>query len=91
MGKTQNGLGPRKEVTVTLALLAFFVLSAIYRVPPLSYLVDMSESLKGSWVSREYDAVWPRGTARPELLLQEDGYSFGTSSYRAYCQGHQRT
>jgi hypothetical protein len=64
VGTTEKGLRQKKELAITLALLAFFVLSAIYQIPPLSYFVDLSESAKGSWVSREYEPPF----GRAELL-----------------------
>jgi hypothetical protein len=64
VGKRDTGLGKKKEFAMTLAVLAFFVVSAIYRLPPLSYFVNLSESLKGSWVSREYEPPF----GRAELL-----------------------
>jgi len=64
VGKTEKGLGQKRELAITLAVLVFFVLSAIYRIPPLSYFVDLSESAKGSWVSREYEPPF----GRAELL-----------------------
>ena len=64
VGRTEKELGQKKELAITVALLAFFVVSAIYRIPPLSYFVDMSETLKGSWVSREYEPPF----GRAELL-----------------------
>jgi len=63
-GKKQEGLPQKKELAITSAVLVFFVLSAIHRIPPLSYFADLSESAKGSWVSREYEPPF----GRAELL-----------------------
>jgi hypothetical protein len=64
VGNTQKGRGLKTEGIITVALLALFVVSGIYRIPPLSYFMDLSESLKGSWVSREYEPPF----GRAELL-----------------------
>jgi DNA-binding CsgD family transcriptional regulator len=64
VGRTGRGTGQKGELAITLAALVFIVLSAIYRIPPLSYFVDLSESAKGAWVSREYEPPF----GRAELL-----------------------
>lgn len=64
VSKVHIGLNLKKELAITSAVLVFCVLSAIYHVAPLSYFLDWSESLKGSWVSREYEPPF----GRAELL-----------------------
>ncbi|MFH0825707.1 MAG: DUF4405 domain-containing protein [Pseudomonadota bacterium] len=63
-GTAQEGLKLKRELFLTLALTAFVLFSAIFRVPPLSYLLDLSDFAKESWVSREYEPPF----GRAELL-----------------------
>lgn len=53
-----------KELAVTLLVIVWVIVGAIYRIPPLSYIADLSDVAKESWVSREYEPPF----GRAELL-----------------------
>jgi len=55
-GKAAGALRLRREVWTAAAALVFVVLSALYSLPPLSYLLDLNQHLKGVWViSPDYE------------------------------------
>lgn len=64
LDKVQGGLKLTKELAITLVVMLCFVVGAIYRVPPLSYVSDLGDRAKESWVSREYEPPF----GRAELL-----------------------
>jgi len=46
----------RRELGITVAVALLLVVSAVYQIPPLSLLLDLSTRAKGSWlVSKDYD------------------------------------
>lgn len=62
--KKDRGLRHKKEIFVTSIVVGLLIISSIYRIPPLSYALDLSEFVKNSWVSREYEPPF----GRAELL-----------------------
>ncbi|MCP4296675.1 MAG: DUF4405 domain-containing protein [Proteobacteria bacterium] len=52
----------KRELAISTIVSLFVVFSGIYQVPPLSYLMDLSEEVKESWVSNK-DYVPPIGHA----------------------------
>jgi hypothetical protein len=71
MGRVKGSFSLKKEVGVTGLVALLVVLSAIYGIPPLSYIPDLGESAKNSWVSREYEPPF----GRAELL-----------SFKSFCK-----
>lgn len=71
MGRVKGSFRLKKEVGVTALVALLIVLSAIYSIPPLSYIPDLGESAKNSWVSREYEPPF----GRAELL-----------SFKSFCK-----
>jgi hypothetical protein len=64
LDRVKGGIKLTKELAVTLVV-AFCVLpAAIYHIPPLSYISDLSDQAKESWVGREYEPPF----GRAELL-----------------------
>lgn len=53
-----------RELAVTLLVTVWVLVGAIYRIPPLRYIADLSDLAKESWVSREYEPPF----GRAELL-----------------------
>jgi hypothetical protein len=54
--KLAEGVRLRKELLITTAVAALVVVSALWHVPPLGYLVDLNEYVKASWIeSEEYE------------------------------------
>jgi hypothetical protein len=46
----------KRELAVTVVVSLLVLVSAVYQIPPLSYLLDLSARAKGSWVtSKEYE------------------------------------
>jgi hypothetical protein len=64
LDRFKGGLKLTKELAVTLVVMLCVVVGAIYRIPPLSYVSDLSARAKESWVSREYEPPF----GRAELL-----------------------
>ena len=48
--KLNSGSRLRMELTLSLALAVFISVSALWHIPPIGYLLDLSEYIKGSWV-----------------------------------------
>ena len=71
VGRVKGSFALTQEVGVTALVALLIVLSAIYRIPPLSYISDLGESAKNSWVSREYEPPF----GRAELL-----------SFKSFCK-----
>ena len=71
MGRVKGSFRLTKEVGVAGLVALLVVLSAIYSIPPLSYIPDLGESAKNSWVSREYEPPF----GRAELL-----------SFKSFCR-----
>jgi hypothetical protein len=66
--KISHGVKLKKELAITAALSLFVVVGSIYLIPPVNYVIDFGEYLKGSWVvSAEYEP--PFGHAE-ELSLK---------------------
>ena len=56
VSRTKDGLHLKKEIIVCLVVGIWFVISSILRLPPLSYVLDLNEYVKASWVvSKEYE------------------------------------
>jgi hypothetical protein len=54
--KGSAAFGLKRELTVTIAISLLVFVSAVYQIPPLSYLLDLSARAKSSWVaSKEYE------------------------------------
>ncbi len=54
--KVAGGIRLKREFAVSIAGLLIVVVSALYHVPPVGYLLDFNEYLKGLWVfSPEYE------------------------------------
>ena len=64
LDKLRGGVRFTKELAVTLLVTIWVFVAAIYHVPPLSYIADLSDLAKESWVSREYEPPF----GRAELL-----------------------
>lgn len=64
VGRVKGGLTFNREVCVTVVVALWVILAAIYSIPPLSYIADLAELAKESWVSREYEPPF----GRAELL-----------------------
>ncbi len=64
MDRAKGSFRLEKEVGVTGLVALLVILSAIYTIPPLSYIPDLGEAAKNSWVSREYEPPF----GRAELL-----------------------
>ncbi len=71
VGRVKGSFRLTKEVGVTGLVALLVVLSAIYSIPPLSYIPDLGESAKNSWVGREYEPPF----GRAELL-----------SFKSFCK-----
>ncbi len=63
--KTTGALKHKKEIVLTCLVTLILIVSGIWRVPPLSYLLDLNEAIKDAWVV-EKDYEPPFGHA--ELL-----------------------
>ena len=56
VNKTKGGLRLKKELALTLVLSTAIVVSAVFELPPLIYIADLSEHIKDSWVTdKEYE------------------------------------
>jgi hypothetical protein len=64
LDRIKGGVKPTKELAVTFVVAFFVLFAAIYRIPPLSYISDLSDKAKESWVGREYEPPF----GRAELL-----------------------
>ncbi len=53
-----------RELAVTILVTVWVIVGAIYRIPPLSYIANLSDLAKESWVGREYEPPF----GRAELL-----------------------
>lgn len=68
VNKISGGLKLKKELGIASAVSLFVIVGSIYTIPPLNYVIDFGEYLKGSWVaSKEYEP--PFGHAE-ELSLK---------------------
>ena len=69
--RVRQAVALKRELALTGAAVLLIGVSAIYRLPPLSYLVDLNTALKDSWISApEYEP--PFGHAE---LLSLEGFS----------------
>lgn len=95
LDRFKGGLKFTKELAVTLVVMLCVVVGAIYRIPPLSYLSDLSSRAKDSWVSHEYEPPFGRAELldlrsfctkqeipvdRAMAILQAKGITVGDSS-----------
>ena len=64
LDKVRGGVKLTKELAVTLLVAVWVLVAAIYRIPPLSYISDLSDRAKESWVNRQYEPPF----GRAELL-----------------------
>ena len=56
VARTTGSLNLKKEIAVSLIVGCWVVLSAMFHLPPLSYVLDLSEYVKSSWiVSNKYE------------------------------------
>jgi hypothetical protein len=56
MDKMSNGLRLKKEMEIALSLCILIFVSALYRIPPLQYFIDLNETVKRSWITtKEYE------------------------------------
>lgn len=54
--KIAKGLKMRKELFITTALTVFVVVSALFHIPPLGYLINLNDTIKSSWIeSPDYE------------------------------------
>lgn len=53
--KINNALSLKKEQAAAAAITLFFVFGTIYYLPPLKYMIEFSDYLKGQWVSKELE------------------------------------
>ncbi|MCP4600437.1 MAG: DUF4405 domain-containing protein [Proteobacteria bacterium] len=51
--KLAQGVRMRKELYITIFITAFVVVSALWHIPPLGYLIDLNEAIKNSWIEDE--------------------------------------
>ncbi len=51
-GKAQGGLKYKKELTLSSLVLILVVISGIWSLPPLVYVLDWGEDYKNSWVTK---------------------------------------
>ena len=65
--KLTKGIRLRMELVLSLALAVFISVSALWHIPPIGYLLDLNEYIKGSWVQRAEDAP-PYGHAEMHSL-----------------------
>ncbi|MCX5717072.1 MAG: DUF4405 domain-containing protein [Nitrospirae bacterium] len=63
--KAERVLALKKELAIASVLTAIFVIASVYRIPPLSYVLTLSDYFKDSWVtSKELEPPF----GRAELL-----------------------
>jgi len=53
--KTERVLALKKELAIASVLTVVFVAASVYRIPPLSYVLTLSDYFKDSWVSKEQE------------------------------------
>ena len=54
--KAKGGIRLKKELLLSVLISVFLVISGIMHLPPLAYVLDLSEAIKDSWVtSKEYE------------------------------------
>lgn len=51
--KVTKGIKLRRELSISSAVLLLVVVSSLYRLPPLSYLLDLNEFIKDAWIVRQ--------------------------------------
>lgn len=50
VNKTRGGLKLKKELALSGLIAVFVVISAIYQIPPLKYIIDLNGYIKESWI-----------------------------------------
>lgn len=54
--RSRGGVKLKKEIAISVAAMVIITLSGIYKLPPLSYLIHLNETIKAAWVvSKEYE------------------------------------
>jgi hypothetical protein len=54
--RIRGGVKLKKEIAISAAAMVLVTVSGIYKLPPLSYLVELNEAIKAAWiVSKEYE------------------------------------
>jgi len=54
--KVAKGVRLKWELAISLAVAIIIVISSLYSIPPLKYLLDLNEYIKDSWItSEEYE------------------------------------
>jgi hypothetical protein len=54
--RIKGGVKLKKEIAISVAAMVLVTISGIYRLPPLSYLIVLNETIKEAWiVSKEYE------------------------------------
>ncbi len=66
--KAERVLSLKKELAIASALTIVFVIASIYRVPPLSYVLELSDHLKESWIADK--ALEPPFSRAEQLSLR---------------------
>ncbi len=64
LDSARGGLRLTTELGLAVFLALWVIVSAIFNIPPLSYIPDLGEFAKNSWVSRQYEPPF----GRAELL-----------------------
>ena len=65
--KLAEGIRLRIEFAISSALAIFIAASVLWHIPPIAYLLDLNEYIKGSWVQRAEDKP-PYGHAELDSL-----------------------
>ena len=59
--KANGGIRLKKELLLSVLISVFLVISGILHLPPLAYVLDLSEAIKDSWVtSKDYEPPFGR-------------------------------
>jgi len=54
--RIRGGVKLKKEIAVSVAVMVLITASGIYRLPPLSYLIALNETIKEAWIaSKEHE------------------------------------
>jgi Domain of unknown function (DUF4405) len=63
--RLKQGMKMRTELSITVAFTLFVVASALWHIPPLSYLIVLNETIKNSWIE---DSSYEPPFGHAELL-----------------------
>lgn len=56
LNKVTRGISLKRELTISILIFCFVILSGFYQIPPLKYVIDLNEYVKKSWIkSSEYE------------------------------------